>query len=89
MHQIRKTGNNAVHSYYHSREAVVTYYECCYNIYEKFIKKYESDRINYNKKLMRTYIYQIKEEKIKADTYLKRYGCLYLILQSASSYIHF
>ena len=63
MHQIRKTGNNAVHSYYYSNEEVATYFEVCFKIYEKFINKYESDRINYNKKLMRTYIHQVKDRK--------------------------
>ncbi|WP_455538724.1 dynamin family protein [Terrisporobacter sp.] len=55
IHQIRKTGNNAVHKYYSSVEEVMVYLQVCNDIYEKFISKYESDRIDYKKKLMKTY----------------------------------
>lgn len=67
IHQIRKSGNNAVHSYYYSKEEVLTYLEVCINIYNKFIEKYEKDKINYKKKLMKSYLSEIKEENIDTE----------------------
>lgn len=55
VHQIRKKGNHAVHKYYSSPEEVQIYLQVCNNIYEKFIKKYEANQIEYKKKLMKKY----------------------------------
>lgn len=63
IHQIRKKGNDAVHKYYSSQEEVQVYLQVCNNIYAKFISKYEGDKIEYKKKLMKNYKDNLKNRE--------------------------
>lgn len=59
LHQIRKKGNDAVHTYYYCKEDALAYLQICENIYSKFINKYEKEKITYKKKILKNYLNNI------------------------------